>query len=214
MGEAQEPDEEVVTVATKSEKAALVDEIAVLMKSASISIVSGYKDLSVADQQELRSRVREAGATFRVVKNSLAMRAAGDAEMDGLGVQTSVGVGILVGETSMSANLTQTTAGIYISGSAAAEMSANFTETSAAIKVLGTTQELDFSANFTQTTAGVGTFVGVSSQNINFTQTSVGDLLFTEISPSVTVTWTEVTHTGDSWTEITHTGDTWTDKTV
>ena len=76
---------EVVTVATKSEKAALVDEIAVLMKSASISIVSGYKDLSVADQQELRSRVREAGATFRVVKNSLAMRAAGDAEMDGLG---------------------------------------------------------------------------------------------------------------------------------
>ena len=76
---------EVVTVATKSEKAALVDEIAVLMKSASISIVSGYKDLSVADQQELSSRVRETGATFRVVKNSLAVRAAGDAEMDGLG---------------------------------------------------------------------------------------------------------------------------------
>ena len=49
---------------------------------------------------------------------------------------------------------------------------------------------------------------------INFTQTTVGDLLFTEISPSVTVTWTEVTHTGDSWTEITHKGDTWTDKTV
>ena len=138
---------------------------------------------------------------------------AGVAEMDGLGVQTSVGVGILVGETSMSANLTQTTAGIYISGSAAAEMSANFTETSAAIKVLGTTQELDFSANFTQTTAGVGIFVGASSQNINFTQTSVGDLLFTEIPPSVTVTWTEITHTGDSWTEITHTGDTWTDIT-
>jgi large subunit ribosomal protein L10 len=76
---------EVVTVATKSEKAALVDEISVLMKNASISIVSGYKDLSVADQQELRDRIRETGAIFRVVKNSLAMRAAGDAEMDGLG---------------------------------------------------------------------------------------------------------------------------------
>ena len=55
---------------------------------------------------------------------------------------------------------------------------------------------------------------GASSQDLNFTQTTVGDLLFTEISPSVTVTWPEVTHTGDSWTEITHTGDTWTDKTV
>ena len=138
---------------------------------------------------------------------------AGVAEMDGLGVQTSVGVGTLVGEASLSANLTQTTAGIYISGSAAAEMSANFTETSVATRVKGTTQELDFSTNLTQTTAGVGTFVGASSQNINFTQTSVGDLLFTDISPSVTVTWSNITHTGDSWTDVTHTGDSWTDVT-
>ena len=137
---------------------------------------------------------------------------AGVAEISGLGVQTSVGVGTLVGEASLSANLTQTTAGMYISGSAAAEMSANFTETSAAIKVLGY-NGLSFSTNLTQTTAGVGTFVGASSQNMNFTQTSVGDLLFTDISPSVTVTWTEITHTGDTWTDITHTGDTWTDIT-
>ena len=138
---------------------------------------------------------------------------AGVAEMDGLGVQTSVGVGILVGETSMSANLTQTSTGTFISAGASSEISANFTETSVANRVMGTTQEIDLVPNFTQTTAGVGTFVGVSSQNINFTQTSVGDLLFTDISPSVTVTWTEITHTGDSWTEITHTGDTWTDIT-
>ena len=72
-------------MATKSEKATLVEELAVLMKSASISIVSGYKDLSVADQQELRSRIRETGATFRVVKNSLAIRAASNADMEGLG---------------------------------------------------------------------------------------------------------------------------------
>jgi len=56
--------------------------------------------------------------------------------------------------------------------------------------------------------------VGTSSQSFNFTQTSVGAILWEEIEPSVTVTWTETTHTGDSWTEITHTGDTWTDKVV
>jgi len=139
---------------------------------------------------------------------------AGVAEMDGLGVQTSVGVGILVGETSISANLTQTSTGTFISAGASSEISANFTETSVANRVRGSTQELDYSFNVTQTTAGIGVFVGVSSQDLNFTQTTVGDLLFTEISPSVTVTWTEVTHTGDSWTEITHTGDSWTDKTV
>ncbi|HCU73285.1 MAG TPA: 50S ribosomal protein L10, partial [Chloroflexi bacterium] len=61
-------------MATKNEKATLVDEISALLKNASISIVSGYKDLSVADQQELRARIRETGATFRVVKNSLAIR--------------------------------------------------------------------------------------------------------------------------------------------
>ncbi len=139
--------------------------------------------------------------------------ATGVAEMDGLGVQTSVGVGILVGETTMSANLTQTSTGTFISAGASSEISANFTETSVAYR-LKESGDLDYSFNVTQTTAGVGTFVGISSQDLNFTQTSVGDLLFTEISPSVTVTWTEVTHTGDSWTEITHTGDSWTDKTV
>jgi large subunit ribosomal protein L10 len=72
-------------VATKSEKATLVDELSVLMKNASINIVSGYKDLSVADQQELRARIRETGATFRVVKNSLAIRAAANADMESLG---------------------------------------------------------------------------------------------------------------------------------
>ena len=139
---------------------------------------------------------------------------AGVAEMDGLGVQTSVGVGILVGETSMSANLTQTSTGTFISAGASSEISANFTETSVANRVMGTTQEIDLVPNFTQTTAGIGVFVGTSTQSFNFTQTSVGAILWEEVEPSVTVSWTETTHTGDSWTEITHTGDTWSDKTV
>ena len=100
---------------------------------------------------------------------------AGVAEMTALGVQTSVGSGTLVGEASLSANFTQTTAGIYISGSAAVEMSANFTETSAAVRVLGY-NGLSLSANFTQTSTATGTFVGASSQSVNFTQTSTGSM--------------------------------------
>jgi len=64
-----------------------------------------------------------------------------------------------------------------------------------------------------QTSVGVGTLVGEASLSANLTQTSVGDLLFTDISPSVTVTWSNIAHTGDTWTEVTHTGDSWTDVT-
>jgi hypothetical protein len=47
---------------------------------------------------------------------------------------------------------------------------------------------------------------------MNFTQTTTGELLFTEIDPSVTVTYTEITPSVTAtYTEITHTGDTWTE---
>ena len=72
-------------MATRTEKAALVDQLTEQLKAAPISIVSGFKDLSVADQQVLRSRIREVNANFRVVKNSLAARAAADAGMAELG---------------------------------------------------------------------------------------------------------------------------------
>ena len=102
--------------------------------------------------------------------------APGVAEMDGLGVQTSVGVGILVGDITLSANLTQTSTGMYITGSAAAELSGNLTVSSAANRVKEAA-DVDFSTIVTQTTKGVGTFVGASSKDLNFTQTSVGDIL-------------------------------------
>ena len=63
-----------------------------------------------------------------------------------------------------------------------------------------------------QTATGVRILVDTSTQDINFTQTAIGELLFTEIVPSVTVTYTEITPSVTAtWTEITHTGDTWTD---
>ena len=60
---------------------------------------------------------------------------------------------------------------------------------------------------------GNATLTGASTQDFNLTQTATGELLFTEIVPSVSVTYTEITHSGDTWTEVTHTGDTWTDIT-
>ena len=66
--------------------------------------------------------------------------------------------------------------------------------------------------NFEQSTDGIGIFTGASTQDFNLTQTATGELLFTEIVPSVTVTYTEITPSVTAtYTEITHTGDTWTE---
>ena len=71
-------------MATRAEKAAVVDALADQLTSASLSIVSGFTNLSVADQQELRTQVRASGATLRVVKNNLAALAAERAGIQGL----------------------------------------------------------------------------------------------------------------------------------
>ncbi len=71
-------------MATRAEKAALVDVLTAQLTSAPLSIVSGFTNLSVADQQALRAQMREAGATLRVVKNSLAARAADQIGIEGL----------------------------------------------------------------------------------------------------------------------------------
>ncbi len=71
-------------MATRAEKAAVVDALADQLTSASLSIVSGFTNLSVADQQELRTQMRASGATLRVVKNNLAALAAEQAGIQGL----------------------------------------------------------------------------------------------------------------------------------
>ena len=79
--------------------------------------------------------------------------------------------------------------------------------------VKGSTLETSLSFTSEQLSVGNSTLTGVSTQDFNLTQTATGELLFTEIVPSVSVTYTEITHSGDTWTEVTHTGDTWTDIT-
>ena len=68
----------------KDEKAALVEDIAERLGDASAIFAVDYRGISVPQAAELRGRLAEADATFRVVKNRLAKRAAEKAGTTGL----------------------------------------------------------------------------------------------------------------------------------
>ena len=60
----------------KSEKAALIDDIHGRFAKAQVAVVAEYRGLGVEDLRVLRSKLRSAGGEFRVVKNTLARKAA------------------------------------------------------------------------------------------------------------------------------------------
>ena len=133
------------------------------------------------------------------------------ASMTGLAVSSSAGVSTLVGASTMSASAIQTTAGVRTLVNSASIISTS-EASSSAVFVKGSTLETSLSFTSEQLSVGNSTLVGTSTQDVNFTQTTTGELLFTEIDPSVTVTYTEITPSVTAtYTEITHTGDTWTE---
>ncbi len=60
----------------RQQKAAAVEEIAAQIQEADAVLAVDYRGISVPDAASLRARLRDADATFRVVKNSLTERAA------------------------------------------------------------------------------------------------------------------------------------------
>jgi large subunit ribosomal protein L10 len=58
-----------------------VEEITELLKGSSLTILTNYRGLSVSAMQNFRKDLREHGASFRVVKNTLTGIAADNAEM-------------------------------------------------------------------------------------------------------------------------------------
>src|SRR3954471_13903907 len=60
----------------KEQKEAVVDEIAGQLKDAEAVFAVDYRGISVPQAAELRAKLGEADATFRVVKNRLTLRAA------------------------------------------------------------------------------------------------------------------------------------------
>lgn len=63
-------------------KVRLVAELKELIESAEIAIATSYQGVPVAQQLQLRTTLSEAGVTFRVVKNTLLLRAAAEAGLD------------------------------------------------------------------------------------------------------------------------------------
>jgi len=68
----------------KEQKTALVEEIAGQIQDADAVFAVDYRGISVPQAAELRTRLRDADATFRVVKNSLTERAADKAGADAI----------------------------------------------------------------------------------------------------------------------------------
>jgi large subunit ribosomal protein L10 len=68
----------------KEQKAERVAEIAEAIRGSEAIIAVDYRGISVPQAAELRTKLIEAGARFRVVKNTLTERAVGDAGVDTL----------------------------------------------------------------------------------------------------------------------------------
>jgi large subunit ribosomal protein L10 len=69
----------------RDQKAAAIAEIAADIESSQAVFAVDYRGISVAQAAELRAKLRDADATFRVVKNSLTNRAAEQAGAQELG---------------------------------------------------------------------------------------------------------------------------------
>lgn len=65
-------------------KAQVIEEVRGAYDRSSVAIVSEYRGLTVDEMTELRTEVRNAGAEIRVVKNTLAKRAAAGTDFEGL----------------------------------------------------------------------------------------------------------------------------------
>lgn len=69
----------------RAEKIAAVEELSLRFREAPNVILTAFSGLTVQEATELRRRIREAGGTYRVVKNRLAKRAAAGTPAEKLG---------------------------------------------------------------------------------------------------------------------------------
>jgi large subunit ribosomal protein L10 len=68
----------------RDQKAAVIEEVAGQISEADAVFAVDYRGISVPQAAELRTRLREADSSFRVVKNTLTERAADQAGAEGL----------------------------------------------------------------------------------------------------------------------------------
>jgi large subunit ribosomal protein L10 len=68
----------------RDQKAAVIEEVAGQIQEADAVFAVDYRGISVPQAAELRTKLRDADASFRVVKNTLTVRAADQAGAEGL----------------------------------------------------------------------------------------------------------------------------------
>lgn len=68
----------------QTEKEQVVDEVRQELQKASVVIVTRYRGLKVADMTRLRRELHASGSQYRVIKNTLARRAAQGTSFEGL----------------------------------------------------------------------------------------------------------------------------------
>jgi large subunit ribosomal protein L10 len=68
----------------REQKVEVIDQIAAQIEGAEAIYAVDYRGLTVAQAAELRTRLREAGTSFRIVKNTLSVRAADKAGAESL----------------------------------------------------------------------------------------------------------------------------------
>lgn len=71
-------------MATRAAKEATVDALAAKLRASPLSVVAGFSGLRVKDLETLRREFLASGSSVRVVKNSLARRAATASGVEGL----------------------------------------------------------------------------------------------------------------------------------
>ena len=79
------------------QKKQLVAALAADLKESCTGVIVNYKGINVADDTKLRKQLREAGSTYKVVKNTMLKRALDEAGMEGL-------EGVLEGTTAIAYN--------------------------------------------------------------------------------------------------------------
>ncbi len=66
------------------EKVSQVEDIKARLSRCTIAIATGYQGMSASNMTDLRARLREQGIEYRVIKNTLALRAAEELGRDGV----------------------------------------------------------------------------------------------------------------------------------
>lgn len=82
----------------RDEKKAIVDELAGVLKDAGTVLLTDFTGMDVAMATELRKRFREASIEYRVVKNTLARRAAHEAGMGGIETKFTGPTGLVLAD--------------------------------------------------------------------------------------------------------------------